>query len=165
MHKTALDFARAHVAAHGPYRHVVEFGSLNINGTPRVLFDEGTSYVGVDLQDGPGVDVVSDILDVTVEMVGSPVLLVCLEVLAHAPDQRGVIDKAAELLAPGGTLVLTAACDPRAPHSAVDELPIRPWEHYRNAVPAELQDWLTGWSSVHALSTEVLGDVYLCAIR
>lgn len=164
MHDTALSFARAHVAAHGPHERVIEFGSLNINGTPRVLFEPGTAYLGVDLQDGPGVDLVSDILDLPADL-GPADLIVCMEVLEHAPDQRGVVDKARDLLAPGGRLVLTAACDPRAPHSGIDELPIRPWEHYRNAVPAELQEWLADGWELCSLDTSVLGDVYVCAVR
>lgn len=36
---------------------VVEFGSYNFNGTLRPIF-EGTKYIGIDLEAGPGVDIV-----------------------------------------------------------------------------------------------------------
>ena len=39
-------------------KRVLEIGSLNINGTVRDYFDD-CFYVGVDIADGPGVDIVS----------------------------------------------------------------------------------------------------------
>jgi hypothetical protein len=39
---------------------VIEMGSLNINGTVRDFYDNVTRYVGVDLDEGPGVDLVSE---------------------------------------------------------------------------------------------------------
>jgi predicted SAM-dependent methyltransferase len=36
---------------------VVEFGSYNVNGTLRTIF-EGCNYIGIDLESGPGVDIV-----------------------------------------------------------------------------------------------------------
>lgn len=39
---------------------VIEMGSLNINGTVRDFYDNATEYVGVDLSEGPGVDLVSE---------------------------------------------------------------------------------------------------------
>lgn len=39
---------------------IVEIGSFNVNGSPRsFLEDEKTDYVGVDLCEGSGVDIVS----------------------------------------------------------------------------------------------------------
>jgi hypothetical protein len=37
---------------------VVEMGSLNINGTVRVLFENPKNYVGIDLGEGTDVDIV-----------------------------------------------------------------------------------------------------------
>jgi SAM-dependent methyltransferase len=162
VHDTALAFARRHVEAHGPFSDVVEFGSLNINGTPRGLIPDGTPYLGVDIQDGPGVDVIGDI--VTIDIPAARDLVLCMEVLEHAPDQGGIVAKAAGVLAPGGHLVLTAATDPRSPHSAIDERPIRDWEHYRNVDPAEMDEFLTGWV-VCEIDRSVLGDYYVCARR
>lgn len=38
---------------------VIEMGSLNINGTVRDFYENTTNYVGVDLDEGPGVDLVA----------------------------------------------------------------------------------------------------------
>jgi hypothetical protein len=43
---------------------VIEMGSLNINGTVRDFYDNPTKYVGVDLDEGPGVDLVAQGQDV-----------------------------------------------------------------------------------------------------
>ncbi len=162
MHDTALAFARKHVKQHGPFSDVVEFGSLNINGTPRGLIPEGVRYLGVDRQEGPGVDVVADI--VNLELWGDRDLIICMEVLEHAPDQAGIIGRAWEMLAPGGHMILTAATDPRSPHSGIDERPIREWEHYRNVDPAEMDVMLAAWV-VCEIDRSVLGDYYVCARR
>lgn len=37
---------------------VIDLGAMNVNGSYRDLFPAGTRYVGVDLEAGPGVDVV-----------------------------------------------------------------------------------------------------------
>lgn len=43
---------------------VIEMGSLNINGTVRDFYDNPTQYIGVDLGEGPGVDLISEGQDV-----------------------------------------------------------------------------------------------------
>ncbi len=163
MHDTAYRFARQHAGEHGPYGRVIEFGSLDINGSPRRLFPGDVDYLGVDVQAGPGVDLVRDVTELAEEPAD---LVVCMEVLEHAPAKAGIIAAAARHLVPGGHLILTAACDPRAPHSAIDEQPIRVHEFYANVDP----DWLsvvlveTGWT-ICGFDTSVLGDVYVCAVR
>lgn len=163
MHPTAMAFVAQHVARHGPFNRVIELGSLDINGSARMLFpDESGRYIGIDRQEGPGVDVVSDIENVKAsERVD---LVICTEVLEHAPSHRAIIDKAFELLLPGGHLILTAATDPRAPHSGVDERPIREWETYRNVVPAEMDGFLSVFE-VCEIDRSVVGDYYVCARR
>jgi len=46
---------------------VIEMGSLDINGSIRQVFKKPVRYVGVDLQEGPGVDLVCAAQDVTFE--------------------------------------------------------------------------------------------------
>jgi len=40
-------------------KKIIEIGSLIINGSLRTIFNQAKEYVGVDLGDGPGVDIVS----------------------------------------------------------------------------------------------------------
>lgn len=162
MHPSVMAFLARHVAQHSPFDRVVELGSLDINGSARMLFPIGQPYIGVDRQAGPGVDLVSDIETIKAS---APVdLVVCTEVLEHAPDQGAIVAKAWELLRPGGHLILTAATDPRAPHSGIDENPIRVYEHYRNVVPAEMHGYLRRFTICEEDLT-VVGDYYVCARR
>ena len=38
---------------------VLEIGSLDINGSVRPLFEDAEYYLGIDMQEGPGVDLVA----------------------------------------------------------------------------------------------------------
>lgn len=131
--------------------NVLEFGSLDINGSVRSLFDEliagGGSYLGIDVQEGPGVDLVADASvyngDVDYDIV------VCCEVFEHTALWQKIIKNAHSLLVPGGMFVATMAGEGRPPHSAIDENPIRDWEYYKNVTSQMLESALgaTGFSS------------------
>lgn len=142
---------------------VLEFGSLDINGSVRPMFTPVASlYVGVDLQEGPGVDVVcgahefdsTEIFDV----------VVCCEVFEHTPIWREIINNAHRLLRPGGLFTATMAGEGRFPHSAVDDKGIREWEYYDNVGYWELNRHLSNTFSSHEI--DVLGsDLRCCAIK
>lgn len=67
-------------------------------------------------------------------------------------------------LRPGGVLVVTAACDPRAPHSAIDGGPIHADEHYQNVDPGLLRSWMADLDEV-CIEVHERGDVYACAVK
>jgi len=124
--------------------NVLEFGSLDINGSVRSLFDElvgqeGT-YLGIDVQEGPGVDLVADASayksDIQYDIV------VCAEVFEHTSLWSKIIKNAYSLLVPGGMFIATMAGEGRAPHSAIDENPIRDWEYYKNITNSMLTEAL-----------------------
>lgn len=142
MHAQALEFARRVLADLHVTGHVVEIGSRNLNGSVRPLFVETASYTGVDIASGLGVDVVAD--GSSYEPLGSqpPSMVVCMEVLEHAPDGKDIVANAARILERGGWLLVTCATEPRAPHSARDGGAIQPGEHYRNVAPSDLRGWL-----------------------
>jgi hypothetical protein len=141
--------------------HVLEFGSLDINGSVRSLFNElvtdGGSYLGIDVQEGPGVDLVADasVYDSDVEYD----IIVCAEVFEHTALWSKIIKNAHRLLSPGGVFIATMAGEGRPPHSAIDENPIRDWEYYKNVSAEMLEKALktTGYTdytvNVHATDT------------
>lgn len=143
---------------------VIEFGSLDINGSVRELID-CENYTGIDLVEGPGVDIVMDAVDFDAEERAD--LLVCCEVLEHAPDAEGLIWSAWSNLKPGGTFLVTCATDYREPHSAIDGGNLRPGEHYENIRAG----WLVsvcdnvGFTSLAHLCFTGRGDLYLRAVR
>lgn len=161
MHAEARAFVSRAVAHHGPFATVVELGALDINGGVRDLFGDA-DYLGLDLVAGPGVDVVADAADWRPPR--SAAAVVCCEVLEHTPQGEDIVTSAYHALAPGGVLILTAACAPRQAHSAIDGGAPRQGEFYRNVVPAVLEGWL--WRHFDEVGLEVdreRGDVYALA--
>ena len=86
---------------------ILEVGSANVNGSVREMFN-GNPYVGIDLDPGPGVDVVMDAHHL-VHMFGpdSFEIVLCLEMLEHDPNPWVTLQQIGQVLAPGGALVLT----------------------------------------------------------
>jgi hypothetical protein len=161
MHKEAYEYVRAQ-ALNLAFDNVVEFGSLNINGSVRSLFDTD-SYYGIDLQAGPGVDEIADAVTWK-SPEGEVDCIVCCEVLEHAPDVPGIIENAYDNLGQNGLLIITCATNPREPHSAVDGGPIRPFEHYENVEPDELRALFQGSFGIVDLKvSRERGDLYCVA--
>lgn len=116
---------------------VLEIGSLDINGSIRSIFKDAEYYLGIDMQEGPGVDLVANAATFVIE---NPVdIVVCCEVFEHTGEWEQILDTSYKNLNTGGIFIGTAAGNGRPPHSAIDENPIRPWEHYRNIQTNELQ--------------------------
>jgi SAM-dependent methyltransferase len=162
MSPEVRDFVRRALAGEAPPRHVVEFGSRDVaGGTVRGLFPDAEVYHGVDLVEGPAVDVVADAA--TWRPTAPPDVVVCCEVLEHTPAWAALLANAHAILRPGGRLVVTAASTGRAPHSAVDGGPLREGEYYRNVEPHELVAWL-GPFTLEAFEFHAgRGDVYAVA--
>lgn len=139
---------------------VIEFGSLDVNGSPRALFSAARSYVGVDIEPGPGVDVVADAATLTVGSFFDVAL--CCEVFEHTAAWPNIVETAYRALRPGGIFVVTAACDPRAPHGAYgQDGEFRPGEYYCNVEPGRLDLMLAQIGFVGGdFATHERGDVY-----
>lgn len=169
MHGEALAFMVRAVGELGPFERVVEFGSRNINGSVRPLFESPqrpVDYVGVDLEPGEGVDVIADARH---HMVGTDWdAVVCCEVLEHAEDWRDLIWAARIALKPGaGVLFITCATYPRAAHSATDGGELRPGEYYGNVPGEALVEtfWRFGLALERYERHEARGDLYAVARR
>lgn len=154
--------ARRFVAAHsGTYPHVVELGGRDVNGGVRDLFDYDR-WLSIDLHPGPAVDVVADARTYRPNFEAD--LVVCCEVAEHCPRPWQLVANAHRILRPGGVFLFTAACPPRAPHSAVDGGPVRD-EHYRNIDPYRLASWLGRFDDWTTHTHSDRGDVYAVARR
>jgi SAM-dependent methyltransferase len=132
------------LAGHARDGDVLEIGSLDVNGSLRPLLTGCASYHGIDLVEGPGVDEVADAGTWTAADRFD--LVLCAEVLEHAPAWRDVLHTAWSVLRPGGWLIVTCATDGRAPHSAVDGLEVRPGEHYENVSTGEARAVVGSWA-------------------
>lgn len=160
MHPEARGFVRTALLRHTP-RVVLEVGSRDINGGVRDLFVGAESYVGIDVVDGPGVDLVAD--GATYWPDQRPDTVVCCEVLEHAPEAEAIVRHLVEVVSPGGLVIFTCAGPLRTPHSAVDGGPLRAGEFYRNLAAADLRAWLASTSMSRV--SEAGGDIQAWAIR
>jgi hypothetical protein len=169
MHAEALAYVEREVKGR-TFKRVLEFGSLDINGTVRDVI-AADHYHGIDQVAGPGVD---EVADARTYRAASYDLVVCCEVLEHVKDKGGVIDSAAKcLLGPGccgrtpGMFIITCACNPREPHSAVDGGPVRDGEWYENVNPSLLKMGLhhLGFDVQRIVIDDKRGDLYVTALR
>lgn len=161
MHQAVLDYVGSQFhswKADQPEQkfRILEFGSLDINGSVRsVLQHMSLEYVGVDVQSGPGVDVTGNAA--TFDSPARFDVIVCAEVFEHTPAWREIIVNSHRLLRDGGIFIATMAGEGRAPHSAIDENPIRDWEYYDNVGEWELSRAMRIFSrfSVSRLGTDI----------
>jgi hypothetical protein len=162
MHDAARQYI-ATVVAGQRYARVVEVGSRDINGEIRSMVDAAT-YLGIDLEAGPGVDVVADCRFWEPPWPAS--LVLCCEVLEHAPDPRAVVDACIGYLRTGGRLVVTCAGPGRAPHSGHDGGGVQDDEHYANVDPDDLEKWLAeDLEAVRVKYNGIAKDVYATGIK
>ena len=108
MHESVLAFGKSAITrdmVEG--KTVLEVGSFNVNGSLRPFVEalKPRAYVGIDIREGPGVDAVEDIC--TLQTTDSVDLIICTEMLEHAPDWRAAVNKMKAALKPGGWLLLT----------------------------------------------------------
>lgn len=109
--RDCLAFAEQHLTAERIVgRRVLEVGAQNVNGSarPHVERYEPAEYTGVDISQGPGVDVICDIGGL-VERFGEERfdLVLCTEVLEHVRHWRAAVSNLKRVLAKRGTLLIT----------------------------------------------------------
>lgn len=118
-------------------KRVLEVGSYNINGSIRSLF-EVIDYTGIDLGEGPGVDIVSDINDFD-DPYGYDVVI-SMEMLEHCKEWEKALLKMYKLTRSGGLFILTCAGPARQEHGTHRTTPQDSkftLDHYRNISVAD----------------------------
>jgi SAM-dependent methyltransferase len=106
-----MQFAISHILRQDVHdKSVLEVGSCNVNGSFRdhIRFFGPASYLGVDLQPGPGVDQLCD-AESLIETFGpySFDVVISTEMLEHVSDWRRVVTNLKQVLRPGGVVILT----------------------------------------------------------
>jgi SAM-dependent methyltransferase len=110
-HASCIDFVASQLSADEIQgSDVLEVGSRDVNGSVRPVVERArpASYVGVDIEEGPGVDELCDATEL-VSRFGTEKFDVVLstELLEHVRDWRQAVTQMKEVLRPGGTLVIT----------------------------------------------------------
>ena len=165
VHRQVYEFVEGVVVDYQLNRsdyQVLEVGSLDVNGSIRNLLNQ-TNYIGLDLVAGPGVDLVGDI--VTSHLPDQSFdLVLCLEVLEHAPQAEQIVHTIHRVLKPEGLLILTCAATLRSPHSAYGGK-LRPGEFYKNVDYEELESWCSRFELLHYVYEPGHKDLHLLARR
>jgi autotransporter strand-loop-strand O-heptosyltransferase len=90
---------------------VLDIGSIDINGNNRYLF-ENSKYIGIDRNDGPNVNIVSEFKDYECPNNYFDIVI-STETLQEDDNYKDTISKIMDVLRPGGAFVLTCSSDKR----------------------------------------------------
>jgi SAM-dependent methyltransferase len=119
----------------------LDLGGRDINGSIRHLLPNA-QWSGVDIEPGPGVDLVYDCTQPWPDTMPKFEVIVCTEVLEHVENWRALVRTCSQALEPDGYLFITCASTGRRPHGASGAMWPAPGEWYRNVSPAELSEVL-----------------------
>jgi SAM-dependent methyltransferase len=126
-------------------RKVLEIGSFDVNGSIRPFF-KNSSYIGVDLSEGPGVDVVCEgnKLDHPDETYDVTLSCECFE---HNPHWAETLLNMYRMTKRGGVVVFTCATTGRPEHGTNRTTPtVSPgsqsigWDYYQNLTEQDFQE-------------------------
>lgn len=104
-------------------KDILEVGSMDLNGSVRSLFPENSKYVGIDLEEGKGVDLVMNSHSLEFFDESFDVVL-CLEVLEHDDSFWETMAEMGRVLRHKGYLFITARGNGFPLHE-------HPGDHYR----------------------------------
>ena len=164
MHEAVKDFIKQVKAKYPSYfinKYVIEFGSLDINGTPKEFFKDcpDCKYYGVDWRAGPGVDIVS--LAHNYNPLVKFNVVISTEKLEHDKYAEESVKNMVKLLESDGLLIITCAGPLRKEHEpecGVDN-------HYANIQAFQLESWIDK-KLFKEFKIEVSGkDIQLYAIK
>ena len=101
---------------------VLDVGSYDINGSNRFLFDDNVEYTGLDIMEGPNVDIVSRCHEYNGENESFD-LIISTECFEHDMYYEESIKKIVSLLKPGGLFLFTCATTGRPEHGTLRTTP------------------------------------------
>jgi len=109
-HKPCIDFGNNNLhESDVKGKRVIEVGSRDVNGSLRnVILPKGPAeYIGVDIEDGPGVDRICNVFDLTKEFGPESFdVVISTEMIEHVQDWRGAISQVKSILRPNGAVLI-----------------------------------------------------------
>lgn len=143
---------------------ILDLGGRDINGSIRDLFPADSVWLGVDIEAGPGVDLVMDCTQPWPDSMVKFDMVVCTEVLEHVEKWRDLVKTCSQALFPEGILFLTAASEGRRPHGASGAMWPAAGEWYQNVHASDLDETLGELFRYSAVTYNPNpGDVYAWA--
>jgi SAM-dependent methyltransferase len=153
---------------------VLEIGSLNINGTVRDFFHDSTEYVGVDLCEGPCVDLVASGHEVAFPDNHFDVTI-STECFEHNPFWQETFANMIRMTRPGGMVIVTCATTGRAEHGTSRTTPADSpntvalgWDYYRNLTPEDFKalDVMAAFNGHYLMATNPDShDLYFSGLK
>jgi hypothetical protein len=121
---------------------VIEIGSLNINGTVRDFYNNTKKYIGVDLDEGPGVDLVSQGQNLDFPE-GSFDVAVSAECFEHNPYWLETFLNMYRMAK--SFVIFTCAGENRPEHGTTRTTPANSpftlkWDYYKNLTQKDFED-------------------------
>ena len=175
-HQQQLDFVQLAKQCFPDFFHkkkVLEIGSLDICGSVRTFFED-CDYTGIDVAEGPGVDIACQGQEYDGED-GSFDLVLSCEAMEHNPMWKETFLNMIRLTRPGGMLLMTCASFGRPEHgtsrTSVEASPLSisiGWEYYKNLGPGDFQsirDLNSSFYSYRFWINWISKDLYLIAFR
>ncbi len=172
MHAEALDAVRKMMFRSGYAvgalggslvpRRGLDLGGADVNGTARSLFASDVRWWGLDVEPGPGVDIVADARNWRRDIRPAFDVVLCTELLEHVEHWQAVPLTIYEALVPGGYAFLTCASTGRNPHGARGGPSPLEGEYYGN-VPLSSFSAVNNdipWREFHATYSSNPGDLY-----
>lgn len=152
---------------------LIEIGAYAVNGTMRSYFAATADYVGVDLVEGPGVDLVTFGHEID-HPDGSYDVATSGECFEHDPHWRETFANMVRLTRPGGLVAFTCASRGRPEHGTrrtlVDDSPGTQFEgldYYRNLTESDFADVDLGrsFSTYRFWNNPTSFDLYFAGVR
>jgi SAM-dependent methyltransferase len=119
-HESCIDFGKANLKEEDVRdKSVIEVGSLNVNGSLRSIIEAfmPSSYIGVDLVGGAGVDQICKIENLINKFGRNRFdLVICTEVLEHVRNWEKAIHNLKQINKPNGVILITTRSRGKAYH-------------------------------------------------
>jgi len=154
-------------------KKIIEIGSYDVNGTVRNLFP-GAEYLGVDLVEGPGVDLVCEGGKVDYESNTFDLSISC-ECFEHNPLWADTFSNMYRLTKEGGLVIITVATTGREEHGTTRTSPIDSpgtqslrWDYYKNLIEQDFYDQFDMkkmFENYLFISNEFSCDLYFLGIK
>ncbi|MGD0456994.1 MAG: methyltransferase domain-containing protein [Terriglobia bacterium] len=143
-----IELVSQHLFKRARPMRILEVGSCDVNGTIRHIFRDSTSYIGADLVEGPGVDIVKAGQDIDLASDSVDLALSC-ECFEHNPYWLKTFQNMTRMTRPGGLIVFTCASRGRVEHGTDRSEPGHSpgttslgWNYYRNLRQADFESGL-----------------------
>lgn len=145
---------------------VLDVGGADVNGSVRAQLPNAL-WTGMDIEDGPGVDIVCDAATSDVwRTIENFDIVVATELFEHTPHWAQIIANMSSCLSIMGPQLLIATCasEGRTPHDARGGHVLPKGQFYRNVPAEELRVELGRWFEIVVVEYNPSpGDAYMMA--